>query len=86
MGHRQSALVRRLEKLIVVDGCHNACARQLLVGVGITPDVYLNLEANLHLSKWGPFSGLAFTAKKVNQAADAIVATIREVCGPSGSS
>lgn len=27
---RQSALVRKIEKIVVVDGCHNECARQLL--------------------------------------------------------
>ncbi|MGQ9648434.1 MAG: putative zinc-binding protein, partial [Thermodesulfobacteriota bacterium] len=41
---RQSALVKKIENLIVIDGCHNACARHLLMEKGIEPDVYLNLE------------------------------------------
>jgi len=40
---RQSGLVKQMEYLIVIDGCHNACARQLLADKGIVPDVYLNL-------------------------------------------
>lgn len=76
---RQSALVQQIERLVVMDGCHNACARQLLAGVGIVPDVYLNLETDLHLSKQGPFSSLAFTDEQVEQVADAIVAAVRKM-------
>jgi uncharacterized metal-binding protein len=75
---RQSALVKRIEKLIVIDGCHNGCARQLLAEAGIVPSVYLNLETDLHFSKQGPFSSLAFTDEEVNQVADAIIATIEK--------
>jgi len=71
---RQSAMIRQIEKLLVIDGCHNACARQLLADKGIVPDVYLNLETDLHLTKQGPFSSLAFTADEVNLVADAIIA------------
>lgn len=58
---RQSALVDRLDKLIVVDGCHNECAQQLLAEKGISPGIYLNLEADLGLRKQGPFTNLDFT-------------------------
>jgi len=73
---RQSALVRRIERIAVVDGCHNECARQLLEGVGIRPAVYLNLEKDLGLHKLGPFTGLAFTDEEVSVVADALVAAI----------
>lgn len=76
---RQSALVDRLEKLIVMDGCHNECARQLLAEKGITPDIYLNLEADLGLRKQGPFTSLDFTDEQVEQVADAIVAAVRKM-------
>ncbi|MBC7263368.1 MAG: putative zinc-binding protein [Chloroflexi bacterium] len=75
---RQSVLVRRIETLIVIDGCHNECARQLLAGIGIAPDVYLNLETDLHINKQGPFSSLAFTTEEIDQVAQAIVETIEK--------
>ncbi len=73
---RQAALIKKLEKLVVIDGCHNECARRLLVQVGITPDGYLNLERDLHLKKQGPFTGLDFTSAEIQQAADAIIMAI----------
>ena len=73
---RQSAMVQQIEKLVVIDGCHNACARELLADKGIVPDVYLNLEEDLHLTKQGPFSSLAFTDDEVKRVADAIVAAV----------
>ena len=76
---RQSALVQQIEKIIVIDGCHNGCARQLLAEAGIAPSVYLNLETDLHISKQGPFSSLAFTGEEVNRVADAVITTIQEI-------
>jgi uncharacterized metal-binding protein len=71
---RQSALVKQIENLMVIDGCRNACARHLLAEKGIEPDVYLNLETDLSLAKQGPFSSLAFTDDQVKRVADAIIA------------
>jgi len=73
---RQSALVKKTGKIVVIDGCHNACARQLLAGVGIEPDVYLNLEEHLGIAKSGPFTSLEFTEQQVQAVADALVAAI----------
>jgi len=73
---RQSALVKKIGKIVVIDGCHNACARQLLAGVGIEPDVYLNLEQHLGIAKSGPFTSLEFTDQQVQAVADALVAAI----------
>ncbi len=73
---RQSALVKKIGKIVVIDGCHNACARQLLAGVGIEPDVYLNLEEHLGIAKSGPFTSLAFTDQQVQAVADALVTAI----------
>jgi len=72
--HRQSVMIKQIKKILVIDGCHNMCARQLLADKGIVPDVYLNLETDLHLTKQGPFSSLAFTDDEVKQIADAIIA------------
>lgn len=73
---RQSALVERIGKIVVVDGCHNACARQLLAGAGIQADAYLNLEEDLGIAKEGPFTSLEFTQQEVQRVADALVALI----------
>jgi len=83
---RQSTLVRKIEKIVVIDGCHNECARQLLAHKGIVPDVYLNLEEKLNLTKQGPFSSLAFTDDEVNLVADAIIAAGEQKFHWSGNS
>jgi len=71
---RQSSMIQQIDNVMVVDGCHYACAKRLLEAKGIKPDVYLNLEEDLQLVKQGPFSSLAFTANDVNSVADAIIA------------
>jgi uncharacterized metal-binding protein len=74
---RQSALVSKIEKIVIVDGCHNQCARQLLASVGIEPDLYLNLEEHLEIGKNGPFTSLEYTDSQVQAVADAIVSLIQ---------
>jgi uncharacterized metal-binding protein len=74
---RQSGLVKQIEKLMVIDGCHNACARQLLAEKGIKPDLYLNLETDLNITKIGPFSSLTFNNDEVNQIAQVIAEKIK---------
>jgi uncharacterized metal-binding protein len=81
---RQFALVQKMEKLVVIDGCHNECARRLLAGKAIVPNVYLNLETDLHISKQGPFSSLTFTDEEVNQVTDAIAIAVRQVLDSTG--
>ncbi|MGB9776065.1 MAG: putative zinc-binding protein [Anaerolineae bacterium] len=73
---RQSAMVRKIGRIVVIDGCHNQCARQLLAGVGIQPDVYLNLEEDLGIAKKGPFTSLEFTDPEVQAVADALLAAV----------
>ena len=76
---RQSALVRQMENLMVIDGCRNMCARHLLAEKGIVPDVFLNLETDLHLTKQGPFSSLAFADDEVKRVAEAIIAAVEKL-------
>ncbi len=76
---RQSALVRKIPRIVVVDGCHNECARRLLARIGIVPDAYLNLETDLGLRKIGPFTGLEFTDGQVGTVADALAAICRKL-------
>jgi uncharacterized metal-binding protein len=76
---RQSAMIKQIEHLVIIDGCHNSCAKLLLAEKGITPDVYLNLEENLHLIKQGPFSSLEFTDDQIKQISDVIFDTVKKL-------
>jgi uncharacterized metal-binding protein len=73
---RQSNLVKKIEKIIVVDGCHNVCARRLLSGMGIEPVIYLNLEKDLGIVKNGPFTSIEFTDLEVQTVANALITLI----------
>lgn len=83
---RQSALVRKIRGLLVIDGCHNQCARKLLDGLGISPDLYLNLEQDLGLRKYGPFTSLEFTQDEVERVVEAILALLSLKLGPQEDS
>jgi len=76
---RQSALIKQIGHLIVIDGCHNSCAKLLLAEKGIVPDVYLNLEEDLHLTKQGPFSSLEFTNDEIKHISDVIFDTVKKL-------
>ncbi len=41
---RQTALVKRILHLIVIDGCHNECTKKVLTNLHIDYGVYINLE------------------------------------------
>lgn len=80
---RQSALVRQIPRILIVDGCHNGCAKRLLESVGIKPDAYVNLELDMGLRKAGPFTGSDFDRETVNLVADVIVATCQTLVSDS---
>lgn len=82
---RQSAMVRKIGRLLVMDGCRNACAKNLLAGVGISPDAYLNLQEDLGISKKGPFSSLEFTDQEVKAACEAVVRIVTEEASGAGT-
>ena len=67
---RQTALVKKISKIVIIDGCHNQCARNLLAGVGIEPALYVNLEEQLGLDKLGPFTSLDYSQQDVMRVAD----------------
>ncbi len=69
---RQIALAKKIEKLIVVDGCHNECAKKILEGLGIKYDAYLNLEYDLKIMKSGPFTTLDYSEDDLTKVEDAI--------------
>ncbi|MGB9749628.1 MAG: putative zinc-binding protein [Caldisericia bacterium] len=53
---RQTHLVKSIPKLVVIDGCHQECTKNILIRVGIEPSIYINLEYDFGFKKEGPFT------------------------------
>jgi uncharacterized metal-binding protein len=75
---RQTMLVKEIEHLIVIDGCHNECSRKILNTLGIKCDKYLNLEHNLGIKKLGPFSTVNYSEEDVEKVSSAVIKKIQE--------
>jgi uncharacterized metal-binding protein len=75
---RQTMLVKKIEHLIVIDGCRNECARKILNTLGIKYDKYLNIEHDLGISKLGPFSTMNYSEEDVEKISSAIIKEIQE--------
>jgi uncharacterized metal-binding protein len=75
---RQIMLVKKIEHLIVIDGCRNECARKILSTLGIRYDKYLNLEYDLGIKKLGPFSTMNYSEDDVEKVSSAIMKKIQE--------
>jgi len=70
---RQVALVKKIEHLIVIDGCHNECSKRILNALGIKYDTYLNLEYDLGIKKLGPFTTMNSSEEDVKKVYSAII-------------
>jgi len=75
---RQTMLVKKIEHLIVIDGCRNECSRKILNTLGIKYDKYLNLEYDLGIKKLGPFSTMNYSEEDVEKISSAIIKKIQE--------
>ena len=75
---RQTMLVKKIEHLIVIDGCRNECSRKILNTLGIKYDKYLNLEYGLGIKKLGPFSTMNYSEEDVEKISSAIIKKIQE--------
>ena len=75
---RQTALVKKIEHLIVIDGCPNECAKKILNALGIRYNKYLNLEYDLGIKKLGPFSTMDYSEEDVEKVSSAIMEKIQE--------
>jgi uncharacterized metal-binding protein len=75
---RQTMLVKKIEHLIVIDGCPNECAKKILNALGIGYDKYLNLEYDLGIKKLGPFSTMDYSEEDVEKVSSAIMKKIQE--------
>ncbi len=76
---RQLLTVKSLKRRIVIDGCHNACARRVAEKLSLSYDAYMNLEDDLRIRKLGPFSTLEYCDEDVNRVKEAIMTQIREL-------
>jgi uncharacterized metal-binding protein len=76
---RQTILVKKIQHLIVIDGCRNECARKILNTLGIKYEKYLNLEYDLQINKLGPFTTLEYSEEDVEKVSSAITKKIQEM-------
>ncbi|NCF75493.1 MAG: hypothetical protein GWO87_03345 [Xanthomonadaceae bacterium] len=63
---RQTLLMKKLKKIIVVDGCQNEYAKKILENLGIKYDVYINLLYDLSIKKRGPFTTLKYSENEID--------------------
>jgi len=82
---RQTALVKRLKHLIVVDGCHNKCASKILDRLGISYEAYVNLE-DLGIRKLGPFTTLSYRQEDVEKTYQVLISKVRNLLYRRGES
>jgi uncharacterized metal-binding protein len=76
---RQTMLVKKIQHLIVIDGCRNECTRKILNTLGIKYEKYLNLEYDLQINKLGPFTTLEYSEEDVEKVSSAIIKKIQEM-------
>ena len=62
-----------LEKVVVIDGCPNACVHAIVERTGAQMDAYVNLGKDLKIKKIGPFKPLAYSQEDLEQAVAAIL-------------
>jgi uncharacterized metal-binding protein len=75
---RQIMLVKKIEHLIVIDGCRNECSRKILNTLEIKYGKYLNIEHDLGIKKLGPFSTMNYSEEDVKKVSSAIMKKIQE--------
>ena len=64
---RQSSALKRVKHIIIIDGCHQECARKIAEKLGIKYDAYVKLEYNLGIMKLGPFTTLRYTEENLGR-------------------
>ena len=61
---RQTFVVKSLPTLLVIDGCHNECAKKILAQAGLSPSLYVNLDTIWALKRRALSAHLAFKKMK----------------------
>jgi uncharacterized metal-binding protein len=75
---RQTNLVKSIPILVVIDGCHNECAKKILDNVKINPSIYINLEYDLDFKKEGPFSTFNYKEDHVKSIVGYVLSKIKK--------
>ncbi len=70
---KQTAIIKKIPRIIVVDGCKNACARKIAENLGISYSAYLNIEHDLNIPKHGPFTTLEYSNKDLEKTVNEII-------------
>lgn len=81
---RQTLIAKKLPHIIVVDGCHNECAKKIVNDREIKYDAYINLEYDLNIKKAGPFTTFEYSDEdvvKVKDVIEEIIKRVSEGCG-----
>ncbi len=73
--------LQSLEKVLVIDGCPNACVRRIVEKTGAKMDGYINLGKDLGIEKIGPFKPLSYSQEDLERAVEAIIAKIQDMEG-----
>ncbi|MGC8782199.1 MAG: putative zinc-binding protein [Anaerolineae bacterium] len=66
-----------LERVVVIDGCPNACVRKIVEKTGARMDAYVNLGKDLKIKKIGPFKPLAYSQEDLARAVAALLAAVQ---------
>lgn len=74
---RQVAIAKKIQHIVVVDGCKNSCARNVAEKLGLKYDAYLNIEKDIGIKKIGPFSSLQYSKEEIARVKDEIEKIIR---------
>ena len=69
---RQTWIARKIKHIIVMDGCHQECARKVANALPIKYDAYINLEHDLGIKKLGPFTTFDYSDEDVEKVINAI--------------
>jgi len=77
---RQVALVKnKIKAIIVVDGCHQACASKLAKSLGLDIRGYINLESDLGIRKKGPFTTFEYSDEDCGKVKNAVMQEVNRV-------
>ncbi len=77
---RQVALVKnKIKNIIVVDGCHQACASKLAESLGLHIRARLNLESDLGIKKRGPFTTFEYREGDYEKVKEALMEEVVKI-------
>ena len=73
---RQIAVVKKIPHIIIVDGCHDSCASNILDQLDIHYDEHINLE-DLGIKKLGPFTALKYDQEDLEKVYRALTSRVK---------